>query len=231
MRASNELKKRGIYISSAGLRCVWLRNDLEKFSKRLKALEAKIAQDAGSILTETQLIALEKIRERAEALEEIETEHPGYLGCQDTYYVGNIKGVGRIYQQTFIDSYSRLGICMLYDQKYAIVAADILNDRLIPFFEEHQIPLLRILTDRGTEYKGRPDQHEFELYLQLEGIEHSKTQVKRPQSNGICQYLKHYNEKRPHSDKYCYGKAPMQTFTDSIPMAKEKMLNLQHDAA
>ena len=71
MRASNELKKRGIYISSAGLRCVWLRNDLEKFSKRLKALEAKIAQDAGSILTETQLIALEKIRERADALEEI----------------------------------------------------------------------------------------------------------------------------------------------------------------
>lgn len=260
MRASNELKKRGIFISSAGLRCVWLRNDLEKFSKRLKALEAKIAQEGGSVLTEAQLIALEKKREKAEALGEIETEHPGYLGCQDTYYVGNIKGVGRIYQQTFIDSYSRVGICKLYDQKHAIVAADILNDRVIPFFDEHQIPLLRILTDRGTEYKGRPDKHEFELYLQLEGIEHSKTQVKRPQSNGICerfhrtiqeefyssafrsklynnlmelqldleQYIKHYNEERPHSGRYCYGKTPMQTFIDSLHLAKDKMLNSHH---
>lgn len=261
MRASNELKKRGIFISPAGLRCVWVRNDLERFSKRLKALETKLVQDGSTILTDAQLMAMEKKREKAEASGEIETEHPGYLGCQDTYYVGNIKGVGRIYQQTFIDSYSKLGICKLYDQKHAIVAGDILNDRVVPFFEEYKIPLLRMLTDRGTEYKGRPDKHEYELYLQLEGIEHSKTQVKRPQSNGICErfhrtiqeefyanafrrklypnlfdlqcdldeYIKYYNEQRPHTGRYCYGKTPMQTFIDSLPLAKEKMLNNQHD--
>ena len=105
-RVSNELRKRGTFISSGGVRSIWLRHDLETFDKRLKALSAKIAQD-GLILTEDQLRALEKAREEKQAHGEIETEHPGYLGCQDTYYVGNIKGVGRIYQQTFIDSYCK----------------------------------------------------------------------------------------------------------------------------
>ncbi|GFR25258.1 uncharacterized protein YlbG [Trichonephila clavata] len=102
-RAANELKKRGILISASGIRSVWQRNDLENFKKRLKALEAKVAQD-GIILTEEQITALEKAKEEKEAHGEIETEHPGYLGSQDSYYVGNIKGIGRIYQQTFVYS-------------------------------------------------------------------------------------------------------------------------------
>ncbi len=188
VRASNELRKRGIFISAAGVRCVWQRHDLEVFEKRLKALEARIAQD-GLILTESQMMALERKKEKREALGEIETEHPGYLGSQDTYYVGNIKGVGRIYQQTFIDTYSRVAFAKVYDRKIALTAADLLNDRVLPFFEQHELPLLRILTDRGTEYKGKPEHHEYELYLNIEGIEHSKTQVKHPQSNGICERL------------------------------------------
>ena len=134
-------------------------------------------------------VALERKKEKREAFGEIETEHPGYMGAQDTYYVGNIKGVGRIYQQTFIDTYSRVAFAKLYQSKHAITSADILNDRVIPFFEDQQVPLLRVLTDRGTEYKGKPEHHEYELYLQIEGIEHSKTQVRHPQSNGICERL------------------------------------------
>jgi hypothetical protein len=106
VRVANELRKRGMFISPCGVRCVWLRHDLETFAKRLAALEAKVAQE-GLILTEAQMIALERKKEQREAHGEIETEHPGYLGAQDTYYVGNIKGVGRIYQQTFIDTYSK----------------------------------------------------------------------------------------------------------------------------
>jgi transposase InsO family protein len=141
----------------------------------------------GLILTEAQMIAMERKKEKREASGEIETEHPGYLVAQDTYYVGNIKGVGRIYQQTVIDTYSKVAFAKLYDRKNALTAADTLNDKVMPFFEEQQIPLLRMLTDRGTEYCGKAEYHEYELYLTIEGIEHSKTKVKSPQSNGICE--------------------------------------------
>lgn len=188
VRAANELRKRGIFISPCGVRCVWQRHDLEVFSKRLTALEAKVAQE-GLILTEAQLVALERKKEKREAAGEIETEHPGYLGAQDTYYVGNIKGVGRIYQQTFVDTYSKVAMAKLYDRKTAITAADLLNDKVVPFFEEQQIPLLRVLTDRGTEYCGKREYHEYELYLTIETIEHTRTKVRSPQSNGICERL------------------------------------------
>ena len=186
VRVSNELKKRGLFVSPCGVRCVWLRHDLEIFSKRLKALETRVAQE-GMILTEAQLMAMERKKEKREAIGEIETEHPGYLGAQDTYYVGNIKGVGRIYQQTFMETYSKVAMVKLYDRKNAITAADMLNDKVLPFFEEQQIPLLRILTDRGTEYCGKAEYHEYELYLQIEQIDHSKTKARSPQTNGICE--------------------------------------------
>ena len=186
LRVSNELKKEGILISPGGVRSIWLRNNIETMNKRLVKLEEKMAKE-NMILTEAQLIALEKRKEKKESYGEIETEHPGYLGAQDTYYVGNLKGVGRIYQQTFIDTYSRVASAKLYDRKSALVAADLLNDRILPFFEEQGIPLLRILTDRGTEYCGRPEYHEYELYLAVENIDHSKTKARHPQTNGICE--------------------------------------------
>ena len=150
-RASHTLRQGGIFISPAGVRCVWLRHGLETFKKRLASLE-KLVAETGRVLTENQLRAMEKAREEKIALGEIETEHVGYLGSQDTYYVGTVKGVGRIYQQTFIDTFSAVGFAKLYTTKHPINAADMLNDRVIPFFEERCIPLLRVLTDRGTEY-------------------------------------------------------------------------------
>lgn len=156
VRVCNELRKQGLFISAGGVRSVWRRHNMEKFSKRLTALEARIASE-GIIRTEAQVIAMERKKDKLEAIGEIETEHSGYLGSQDTYYVGNVKGVGRIYQQTFIDTYSRVAFAKLYTSKHAITSADILNDRVLPFFDDQQIPLLRILTDRGTEFKGKPE--------------------------------------------------------------------------
>jgi len=256
LRASNELRKRGISISPAGVRCVWLRNDLETFQKRLKALEAKSVQE-GLVLTEVQVAALERKKEEQQSMGEIETYHPGYLGAQDTYYVGYIKGVGKIYQQTFIDTYTKVAAAKLYDRKNALVAADMLNDKVLPLYEQYDIKLLRILTDRGTEYCGAREHHEYQLYLTIEDIDHSKTKARSPQTNGICerlhrtmqdefyaiafrkkiyttieelqsdldQWLDYYNTQRPHSGRYCFGKTPMQTFLDSIDLAKEKMVH------
>lgn len=106
VRVSNELRKRGIFVSPSGVRCVWLCRDLESFKKRLLALERHITE-TGGVLTEAQVSALEKKQGDDLAHGEIETAHPGYLGSQDTFYVGTIKGVGRIYQQTFVDTYSK----------------------------------------------------------------------------------------------------------------------------
>ncbi|MFN7611426.1 MAG: IS481 family transposase [bacterium] len=185
-RASNELRKEGIFLSPAGVRGIWLRHCLETFKKRLAALEKKSA-DEGLVYTEAQMAALERKKDDDFACGEIETAHPGYLGSQDTFYVGTLKGVGRIYQQTFVDTYSKVAFCKLYNQKTPIAAADLLNDRVLPFFESYTVPLLRILTDRGTEYCGKADQHEYQLYTALNDIEHTRTKAQSPQTNGICE--------------------------------------------
>ena len=185
-RVSNELRKQGITISPSGVRCVWLRHNLHTFKLRLKALEERVAKE-GLILTEPQLQAMEKAKEEKQAHGEIETEHPGYLGSQDTFYVGTLKGVGRIYQQTYVDTYSKVAHCKLYNMKTALTAADLLNDRVLPFYEQMNMPVLRILTDRGTEFCGQVEKHEYQLFLGLSDIDHTKTKVKSPQTNGICE--------------------------------------------
>lgn len=185
-RAANELLQRGSVISPSGVRGVWLRTNLETFSKRLKNVEEKMAKD-GIVLTESQLRALEKKENEKEAYGEIESIHPGYLISQDTFYVGTIKGVGRIYQQTVVDTYSKVAFAKLYQMKTSITAADMLNDKVVPFFEEKNIPILRVLTDRGTEYCGRPEDHDYQLYLAIKDIDHTKTKTRHPQTNGICE--------------------------------------------
>jgi len=256
LRVSNTLKQEGIFVSPGGVRSIWLRHHLETFKKRLKALEEKAAAE-DLVLTEAQLQAMEKAKEEREAHGEIETEHPGYLGAQDTYYVGTIKGIGRIYQQTFIDTYAKVGFAKLYTSKHAITAADLLNDRVLPWFEEQELKLLRILTDRGTEYNGSIENHEYQLYLAIEDIDHSKTKARHPQTNGICerfhrtikeefydiafrkkiyrsldelqqdldQWIAYYNAQRPHSGKYCNGRTPFSTFSETKHLAAEKMID------
>jgi len=206
-------------------------------------------------LTEAQIAALEKAKADKEAHGEFESECPGYCGAQDTFYVGTLKGVGRVCQQTVIDTYAKVAFAKLYDRKTPITAAEILNDRVVPFYDEHAIRLSRMLTDRGTEFCGTQS-HEYELYLAVEDIDHSRTKTKSPQTNGICErfhrtvldefyrvafrkkiyrtidelqtdldaWITEYNQQRPHQGRWCFGKTPMQTFLDALPLAKEKLM-------
>lgn len=185
-RTSNELRKKGIFVSPSGVRSIWVRHGLHNFKLRLTALE-KLSAEKGIVLTEAQVQALERKKDDDVAHGEIETAHPGYLGSQDTFYVGTIKGVGRIYQQTFVDTYSKWAAAKLYTTKTPITAADMLNDKVLPFFEEQEMGILRILTDRGTEYCGNREQHEYQLFLGICNIEHTKTKARHPQTNGICE--------------------------------------------
>lgn len=187
-RVANELRKQGIQISPGGVRSVWLRHNLEVKRLRLKRLE-KWAAENSEVLTESQVKALEEAKEEKEAHGEIESPHPGFLLAQDTCYMGYIKGVGRIYQQTAIDTHSNMGFAKLYLEKTSLSAADLLNDKVLPFFDEHGICIQRVLTDNGTEFCGRQESHPYELFLHLNDIEHTRTKVRKPQTNGAVERL------------------------------------------
>jgi transposase InsO family protein len=161
-------------------------------SRRLKWFEEELRKRQIKP-TDEQLYWLEQAKMEQELkyqeVGEIETHHPGYLLGQDTYYFGVIKKVGRIYMQTVIDTFSNIGFAMLFTSRKQFNSAAILHEKVLPFFEEHNIPVLRILTDNGTEYCGNPINHKYEIFLSLNDIEHTRTKVRRPRTNGACERL------------------------------------------
>ena len=255
VRVANELAKWALTFSPAGVRCVWARHDLETMKQRLKALEAKVAQEGrhphrgpgGRVREgEGRQGSARGVRERVPGL----LRRAGHLLRRD------VEGRGPDLPADVHRHVQQGGLREALRSKTPLTAADLLNDRVVPFFEEHGIPLSRMLTDRGTEYCGPPDRHEYELYLAVENIDHTRTKTKHPQTNGICErfnktvlnefyrvafrkklytslaelqrdldaWLAEYNEQRTHQGRWCYGKTPRQTFLDTVPLAKEKML-------
>lgn len=172
-------------VSATTVRNVWIRNDLETRYKRMLALEEK-SSAKGFKLSEEQIRLLEKHNPEF-AERHVETFYPGYLLCQDTFYVGTLKGVGRLYLQAVVDTYSSLAFAKLYTSKIAITAADILNDRVLPFFAKERIAINAVLTDNGKEYKGKEGEHPYELFLALSDIEHRFTKVGTPRTNGFVE--------------------------------------------
>lgn len=179
------LALQGVQVSSMGVRGVWMRHDLLTKEKRLLRLEKEVS-DRRLELNEEQIRILERFspefRER-----HIQTEAVGELVAVDTFFVGTLKGVGKVYLQSVLDCHSRYAFGRLYTSKIPLTAVHVLNEDVLPFFEKHDVPVRTILSDNGREYCGRPDQHPYELFLQLEGIEHRTTRVRRPQSNGFIE--------------------------------------------
>jgi transposase InsO family protein len=185
VRVAQELVLKGVQVSSGGVRGVWSRQNLLTKHDRLMRFE-KHAREEGLHLSDDQVKVLEKFspefRER-----HIETRFTGDLVAVDTFFVGVLKGVGRVYMQSVMDCYSRYAWGRLYTSKLPVTAVHILNEDVLPFFEIYQAKVKTVLSDNGREFCGRMDAHPYELFLQLEGIQHRKTQVRRPQSNGFVE--------------------------------------------
>ena len=252
LRVEQELRLRGLQVSSGGIRGVWMRHGLLTRHERLLRLEKTTAERTLE-LTEEQVQALERFspefRER-----HIEAPHTGALVAVDTFFVGTLKGVGKVYMQTAIDCHSRLAWARLYSSKLPVTAEHLLNGDVLPTFEKHGGKVETVLSDNGREFCGRPDRHPYELYLQLEDIAHRTTRVKRPQSNGIVErfhrtaldehfrvegrrtwfetmeemqvaldaWLVTYNTARPHQGRGMNGRTPITAFIDGLPKPEPK---------
>lgn len=187
LRVAQQLVLRGVQVSAGGVRGVWSRHDLLTRHQRLLRLEQAVRERDLS-LSDDQVRALERFspefRER-----HIEARHTGDLVAVDTFFVGVLKGVGRVYLQSVLDCHSRYAWGRLYTTKLPVTAVHVLNEDVLPLFEAHAARISTILSDNGREFCGRPDRHPYELFLQLEGIEHRTTKVRRPQSNGFVERL------------------------------------------
>jgi transposase InsO family protein len=246
-RVEQELRLKGLSVSSGGVRGVWQRHNLLTKHDRLLRLEKSTAERKIELKDE-QIRLLERFspefRER-----HIEAPHTGALVAVDTFFVGVLKGVGKIYLQTAIDCHSRYAWARLYPSKLPVTAVHLMNGDVIPTFETHGARIDVVLSDNGREFCGRPDRHPYELFLQLEDIEHRTTRVKRPQSNGIVErlhrtlldehfrvegrrtwfetiaemqvvldvYLVSYNTARPHQGRNMNGRTPATAFIEGMP--------------
>jgi len=184
-RVSQELALKDIQVSSFGVRGVWMRHKLLFIHQRLLRMENEV-RERSVTLTEEQIRLLERFepefRDR-----HILTSYTGELVAVDTFFVGRLKGVGRVYLQAAIDCHSRYVWGRLYTTKMPVTAVHLLNNDVLPFFEEHDARVTTILSDNGSEYCGREDTHPYELFLQLEEIEHRTTKVASPQTNGFVE--------------------------------------------
>ena len=187
VRVAQELALRGVQVSSTGVRGVWGRHDLLTRHERLLRLE-RATREQKIELSDDQVRHLERFspefRER-----HIEVHHTGELVAVDTFFVGTLKGVGKVYLQSVIDCFSRYAWGRLYTNKLPVTAVHVLNNDVLPFFEAHNARINTVLSDNGREFCGRKDHHPYELFLQLEEIEHRTTRVRRPQSNGFVERL------------------------------------------
>ena len=186
-RVSNELRLVGVDVGPSGVRGVWQRHNLETKHRRLLRLE-KVSQEETIVLSDEQIRLLER-HSVDFRLRHVEANRPGELLNQDTFYWGTLKGVGKVYVQVIVDVFCSLAFAKVYNSKMPITACDLLYDRVLPFYEELGIEVGSVLTDNGREFCGREDQHPYELLLAMEGIEHRRTKVRTPRTNGFVERM------------------------------------------
>jgi transposase InsO family protein len=183
-RLSDWLKLEGPYVSAITIQKILNRNNMSSRYDRWLKLEQKHSQLAFELNAE-QVKFLEKqnpsFRER-----HVESSRPGELLCQDTFMVGTLKGIGRVYLHAVTDTYSSYAFGFLHTSKQPEAAVAVLHNDVLPFYRERDLPITAVLTDNGREFCGK-DTHPYEIYLELNDIEHRKTKVRKPQTNGFVE--------------------------------------------
>lgn len=186
-RVSNELRLAGTEVSPSGVRGVWMRHGIETRYKRLMRLEQH-AQGDTIVLSENQIRLLERHSVEFRC-RHVEASRPGELLNQDTFYWGTLKGVGKVYVQVVVDVFCSLAFAKVYTAKMPVTAADLLYDRVLPFYEALGVKVGAILTDNGREFCGLQERHPYELLLAMEDIEHRTTKVRSPRTNGFVERM------------------------------------------
>ncbi len=186
-RVANQLRLENVVVSAGGVRGVWLRHDIETRHKRLLRLE-RHARETTFVLTEQQIRLLERHSSEFRT-RHVEASRPGELLNQDTFYWGTLKGVGKVYVQVVVDVSCSLAFAKVYTSKMPITACDLLNDRVLPFYEQLGLTVEGVLTDNGREFCGKPESHPYELMLAMEGIDHRTTKVRSPRTNGFVERM------------------------------------------
>jgi transposase InsO family protein len=186
-RVSNELRMAGTEVGPSGVRGVWLRHRLETRYQRLMRLEQH-AQGDTVVLSDSQVRLLE--RHSADfRCRHVEASRPGELLNQDTFYRGTLKGVGKVYVQVVVDVFCSLAFAKVYTAKMPVTAADLLYDRVLPFYAALGIEVGAVLTDNGREFCGLKERHPYELLLAVADIEHRTTKVRSPRTNGFVERM------------------------------------------
>lgn len=183
-RLSDMLQLEGVSVSSPTVQNILIKHGMGSPYERLLKREEQAAQQAIELSAE-QVAQIEKanpcFRER-----HVESTRPGELLCADTFYVGRRKGVGKVYLHAVVDTYGSMAFGFLHTSKQPEAAVAVLHNDALPFYREHGLPVTAVLTDNGREFCGT-DRHPYEVYLALNDIEHRRTRVRRPQTNGFVE--------------------------------------------
>jgi transposase InsO family protein len=184
VKLSQTLKLEGISVSSPTIQNILIKHGMGQKYQRLLELERRAVLE-GLELSEEQFKAVAKhnpvFRER-----HIETTRPGELLSADTYYVGNINGLGKLYLHSVVDCYGSYAFGFLHTSKQPEAAVAVLHNDALPFYQERGLTVEAVLTDNGREFCGK-QAHPYELYLELNDIEHRRTKVKSPHTNGFVE--------------------------------------------
>lgn len=186
-RVANQMRLSGVEVGPGGVRGVWIRHDVETRYKRLLWLERQVREQSFELSAE-QVRLLER-HSPDFRVRHVEATRVGELLNQDTFYWGTLKGVGKVYVQVVVDVSCSFAFAKVYTSKMPITCADLLNDRVLPFYDALGLKVEAVLTDNGREFCGKQESHPYELLLQVEDIKHRTTKVRSPQTNGFVERM------------------------------------------